>query len=43
VSWYSEVFDIVFADLNREKAANLWQAQLSSDKEGHEKLSESDD
>jgi Lon-like ATP-dependent protease len=42
VSWYSEVFDIVFAGLDREKAANLWHAQLSTDKEGHEK-SDSDD
>jgi Lon-like ATP-dependent protease len=29
VSWYSDVFDIVFTDLDREAANNIWKAQLT--------------
>ncbi|KKK16950.1 hypothetical protein P175DRAFT_0525004 [Aspergillus ochraceoroseus IBT 24754] len=29
VSWYSEVFDILFADLDKEAANHIWQKQLS--------------
>lgn len=29
VSWYSDVFDIVFANLDREAASNLWKKELS--------------
>jgi len=28
-SWYSEVFDLVFPDLDKEAANHLWEAQLS--------------
>jgi Lon-like ATP-dependent protease len=29
VGWYGEVFDLVFADLDRAKAQSLWKKQLS--------------
>ncbi|RDW92125.1 Lon protease-like protein [Coleophoma crateriformis] len=29
VAWYSEVFDHVFPDVDRDQANNLWKAQLS--------------
>jgi Lon-like ATP-dependent protease len=29
VSWYSEVFDILFADLNRDAARTIWQKALA--------------
>ncbi|KAL3439495.1 Lon protease-like protein, mitochondrial [Aspergillus tetrazonus] len=29
VSWYSEVFDILFADLDKQAANRVWQKQLS--------------
>jgi Lon-like ATP-dependent protease len=29
VSWYSEVFDILFADLNRDAARTIWQKVLA--------------
>ncbi|KAL1956126.1 hypothetical protein VTO42DRAFT_7645 [Malbranchea cinnamomea] len=32
VSWYSEVFDLVFNDLDREAANGLWKAQLMAPK-----------
>jgi Lon-like ATP-dependent protease len=29
VSWYSEVFNILFAELDRDAAKKLWQKQLA--------------
>ena len=29
VSWYSDVFDIVFPNLNRDVANNLWKKELA--------------
>jgi ATP-dependent Lon protease len=29
VSWYSDVFDLVFPDVDAEEANNLWKAQLA--------------
>jgi len=29
VGWYSEVFDIVFPDLDRNQANSLWKKQLA--------------
>lgn len=29
MSWYSEVFDIMFANLDREAAKHVWKAQLT--------------
>jgi Lon-like ATP-dependent protease len=31
VSWYSEVFDILFADLDKDAAKRVWQKELSED------------
>ncbi|KAL5003459.1 Lon protease-like protein, mitochondrial [Aspergillus recurvatus] len=31
VSWYSEVFDILFADLDKDAANRVWQKQLSEE------------
>ncbi|KAL4777522.1 Lon protease-like protein, mitochondrial [Aspergillus nidulans var. acristatus] len=31
VSWYSEVFDILFADLDKQAANSVWQKQLSKE------------
>jgi ATP-dependent Lon protease len=33
VSWYSDVFDIVFASLDREAAKHAWEAQLARPQE----------
>lgn len=39
VSWYSDVFNIVFANLDREAANNAWKEQLAkpADEHQHEK------
>lgn len=29
VSWYSEVFDLVFPDLDNDVANNIWKSQLA--------------
>jgi len=29
VSWYSEVFDLVFANLDKEAAKHIWKEQLA--------------
>lgn len=29
MSWYSEVFDIVFANLDKEAAQHIWKEQLA--------------
>lgn len=35
VSWYSDVFDIIFSGLDKVKAKNLWKDQLKkADKKG---------
>nr|KMM69037.1 ATP-dependent protease La [Coccidioides posadasii RMSCC 3488] len=36
VSWYSEVFDLVFKDLDSKRANNVWQAQLSDSEKADE-------
>ncbi|PGH09245.1 ATP-dependent protease La [Polytolypa hystricis UAMH7299] len=36
VSWYSEVFDLVFHDLDRAAASDLWKAQLIMPPKGSE-------
>ena len=34
-SWYSDVFDLVFPNVDREQANNVWKAQLAKpEKEG---------
>ncbi|KAI9774659.1 MAG: ATP-dependent Lon protease pim1 [Geoglossum simile] len=39
-SWYSDVFDLVFSDLDKEHAATVWKAQLTeaSGKSGGEEV-----
>jgi Lon-like ATP-dependent protease len=29
VSWYSEVFDLLFADLDKDQARQLWKQALA--------------
>lgn len=29
VNWYSDVFNIVFSDLDKEVASNVWKTQLT--------------
>ncbi|KAI9821300.1 MAG: ATP-dependent Lon protease pim1 [Pycnora praestabilis] len=41
-SWYSDVFDIVFNDINREQANNVWKTQLAKPEKSGNK-SEDDD
>jgi Lon-like ATP-dependent protease len=32
VEWYSDVFDLVFPNLDRSKASIMWQEQLTKSK-----------
>lgn len=46
VSWYSEVFDLVFPDLDREAANKLWERELKgkkSDKKKYKQQSKRDE
>ncbi|KAI9374050.1 Lon protease C-terminal proteolytic domain-containing protein [Aspergillus egyptiacus] len=43
VSWYSEVFDILFADLDKNAAGQVWQKQLSEDPTRKKKSSEAEE
>ncbi|KAI5309769.1 ATP-dependent Lon protease pim1 [Ascosphaera atra] len=38
VNWYDDVFKIVFRDLDRDAAVNLWKEQLTEKKEDNAKL-----
>lgn len=33
MDWYSDVFDLVFPDLDHEAANNVWKAQLAKAEE----------
>jgi Lon-like ATP-dependent protease len=39
VEWYSDVFDLVFPNIDRSKASTMWQEQLTKpkNKESQEK------
>jgi Lon-like ATP-dependent protease len=39
--WYSDVFELVFPDLDREQANNVWKDRLA--KKGDSKSEEEDD
>ncbi|KAI4179118.1 MAG: hypothetical protein L6R41_008023 [Letrouitia leprolyta] len=41
-SWYSDIFDLVFPDLDREAANNLWKEQLKEDEKSKSKESDDD-
>ncbi|KAL4968597.1 endopeptidase La [Aspergillus stella-maris] len=43
VSWYSEVANILFADLDKGAAKHVWQKQLAEDPKKKKKSSEEDD
>jgi hypothetical protein len=44
VSWYQEVFDLVFPDIDREQANNVWKTQLAKPpKEKGERTNEEED
>ena len=40
VSWYSEVFDLVFPNINKEQANNRWKEQLKGPAKEEDKSSE---
>ncbi|KAG0124316.1 ATP-dependent protease La [Tuber indicum] len=42
-SWYGDVFDIVFKDLDKERAGNLWQEQLKGENPDTKASDEHDD
>ncbi|KAL8828272.1 MAG: hypothetical protein Q9170_006675 [Blastenia crenularia] len=42
-SWYSEVFDLVFPDLDREATNDLWKEQLADDANGKSKDKEGEE
>jgi ATP-dependent Lon protease len=42
VSWYSDVFDIVFPDLDRDRANNLWKKDLAKSTTRKSKKGEQD-
>ena len=41
--WYSDVFGLVFPDLDKDQANSLWKDQLQKKKKGSEKDDEDDD
>lgn len=43
VSWYSEVFDVVFRDLDKGKANTLWKEELKKKKDEAKKEKEDED
>ncbi|OJD36268.1 lon protease mitochondrial [Diplodia corticola] len=43
VSWYSEVFDIVFKDVNKKKANQLWKEELKKKDDRRKEKDEDDD
>uniref|UniRef100_A0A364L2K5 Lon protease homolog, mitochondrial n=1 Tax=Talaromyces amestolkiae TaxID=1196081 RepID=A0A364L2K5_TALAM len=43
VNWYSDVFNIVFADLDREAANNVWKKQLTKPSKSKKRKEEHDD
>ncbi|KAF2141503.1 uncharacterized protein K452DRAFT_309253 [Aplosporella prunicola CBS 121167] len=43
VSWYSDVFDVVFKDLDRERANSLWKKELAKPAKGKEGRSDDAD
>ncbi|KAL2832919.1 Lon protease-like protein, mitochondrial [Aspergillus cavernicola] len=43
VSWYSEVFDILFVDLDKKAASRVWQKQLSGDSKKKNKSNDFDE
>ncbi|KAK4893192.1 ATP-dependent Lon protease pim1 [Elasticomyces elasticus] len=36
VDWYSDVFDLVFPDLDKQRANGLWKKELAKPKKGEE-------
>jgi len=42
-SWYSEVFDLAFHNLDKERAVMLWKKQLQESKESKKSRSKDDD
>lgn len=42
MKWYSDVFDLVFPNLDKEQANNQWKEQLSRKKDKTEDESEKD-
>ena len=39
-SWYSEVFELVFPNINREQANNIWKSQLAKKTESGDRPEE---
>lgn len=42
VSWYSEVFNILFAELDRDAASKIWEKQLAEKTPKNESHEEDD-
>lgn len=45
MNWYSDVFNIVFANLDRDAANNAWKEQLAkpAEEDQHEKRNEEEE
>jgi Lon-like ATP-dependent protease len=43
VNWYSDVFNIVFSNLDREAANNVWKKQLTKSSKSKKRKEEHDD
>lgn len=41
--WYSDVFDLVFPNVDQKEANNLWKKQLKKDKKKKDDDEEDDD
>ncbi len=41
--WYSDVFDLVFPNMDQEKANSAWKSQLSKAKKGNNSEDSADD
>lgn len=43
VDWYSDIFDLVFPDVDHERVNKLWREQLKKSKEDKKKDRKKDD
>jgi ATP-dependent Lon protease len=43
VNWYSDVFNIVFSDLDKEAANSIWKAQLTKPADANQRNNHEDD
>lgn len=43
MDWYSDVFSIVFPDMNTKEVSSMWKAQLREDKKSRKRREKDDD